>query len=357
MAKQAKKYHTKTSNKKKAPAKKTPRKRKLTKAQKKRRTKRNMIVAISLFIVLVLIGFGYYLGKRGGDDLNPFKDIVEEGYTTENLLDDLAKIQAKTPATVSTPKPIKIKKPIVVKKPIIKKKPTPKPTSQPKMRVPTSKKHKPKLIIIIDDVSTKRQMAAIKATNMKITPSIFPPYTLARHSNVLANGLKHYMIHLPMESGSKKFNTQTKTLMTYHSSEHMQNRVKELRLLFPHAKYVNNHTGSVFTANFIAMKKLYSALKKEGFLFLDSRTIGNSKVRKICHEFGDRYVSRDIFIDNVHTKESIHNQLKKAVKLAKKKAYAVAIGHPHNVTIEAIASAKAILKDVELVYIDELFER
>jgi polysaccharide deacetylase 2 family uncharacterized protein YibQ len=41
--------------------------------------------------------------------------------------------------------------------------------------------------------------------------------------------------------------------------------------------------------------------------------------------------------------------------MAKKKGYAIAIGHPHKVTMQALASAKEIFKDVELVYIDELY--
>ena len=44
------------------------------------------------------------------------------------------------------------------------------------------------------------------------------------------------------------------------------------------------------------------------------------------------------------------------MNLAKKKGYAVAIGHPHKVTMSALRSADNILEDVELVYIDEIYK-
>lgn len=112
-----------------------------------------------------------------------------------------------------------------------------------------------------------------------------------------------------------------------------------------------------FTDNTKAMTTLYRALRKEGFVFIDSRTIGSSKVGKIAHAFGDAYVARDIFIDNKHEVGYIHKQLEKAVKIAKNKGYAVAIGHPHKITMRALKSADDILKDVELVYIDDIYTR
>ncbi|TNF44073.1 MAG: divergent polysaccharide deacetylase family protein, partial [Epsilonproteobacteria bacterium] len=214
---------------------------------------------------------------------------------------------------------------------------------------------KPRLAIIIDDVSNRSQLKKIQATGLKITPSIFPPSQRSMTSHNLAKGLEHFMIHLPMESGHAQFNTQTKTLITTFSKEQIEARVKEIRALFPSARYVNNHTGSVYTDNYDAMQILYSALRKEGFIFVDSRTIASTKVPKITDEFGDAYVARDVFIDNEHNVPYIHKQLQKAVNKAKKRGFAVAIGHPHKTTLKALSSAGSIFADVELVYIDELY--
>ncbi len=216
------------------------------------------------------------------------------------------------------------------------------------------KSNRPKLVIIIDDISHKSQLNAIDALPYHITASIFPPSKLSMHSNNLAKGRKHYMVHLPMQSGSRQFNKMYKTLFVSDSEEKMKKRVKEIRELFPNDIFINNHTGSVFTSDYKAMKRLYGLLRANGFVFVDSRTTGRSSVKKICKEYKDLYIYRDIFLDNKQSISYIQSQLKKAVKIAKHRGYAIAIGHPHNATFRALAKSKNILKDVEVVYIDEL---
>ena len=355
------KSKSKTTTKKKPTTKKSTTKPRKRKSKKKYNSKKHILIILALFMMVTFVGFGFYLGKNSDDIASAIeRGEIEGDYTTKQLLEDLLKIQEEQSK----------KKQVVVVKEIVK--PKLKSVSKIKVTKPKasvvkkrmSKKtslayrsKKPRLVIVIDDVSKVSQLRAIKATDIKLTPSIFPPSELSMTSHHLAQGLKHYMIHLPMESGNKQFNTQYKTLLTSFSNKQIQSRVHELRQLFPSACYVNNHTGSVYTNSYKAMSKLYKALRKEGFVFVDSRTIGTSKVKKIAHEFGDAYVSRDIFIDNIHEISYIHGQLAKAVKIAKKKGYAIAIGHPHKVTIKALMSANEILKDVELVYIDSIYKK
>ena len=215
---------------------------------------------------------------------------------------------------------------------------------------------KPKLVIIIDDVTSPKQLAAIRALPIKVTPSLFPPYALSKSNHTLAKGLQHYMIHFPMESG-KVYDKQLGTLRVSDSEETMRARVKELRKLFPTARYVNNHTGSVFTKNEPAMKRLYEALRNEGFVFVDSRTVAKTTVQKIAHDFGDVYVARDVFLDNKKSIPAIHAQLKQAVKEAKKNGYAIAIGHPYEITMRALSKTKGVLDEVEVVYIDAIYRK
>jgi len=315
------------------------------KSQRKANQKRTVLISILSMTVFLFVGLAYY-----------FTNYVNQNYGVKALVDDLSKIKNNESIVEK-----KIVKRVHRNTHVLVKKKTPfvergkETKEEKKQNIPiTTQSKKPKLAIIIDDVHTKKQIEAIKKLNLHITPSIFPPYVLSKHSNQLAKLIKHSMIHLPMESGSRQFNKQYKTLMTSFSDEKLADRVMELRMLFPHAIYVNNHTGSVFTSNYKAMKKLYIALKMEGFKFVDSVTDSTSQVDTIAREFGDRYIKRDIFIDNTHTVSYIHKQLKKAVNKAKKHGYAIAIGHPHKTTIKALSSAKQILKDVELVYIDEI---
>ena len=371
MASQSKKNKPaskKTPTSKKSINKKTVNKKRTRKRSKKTSNiKRNILILLALFLMISLISFGYFLGQ---DSNHTIKPKVVHNHKHKKVVTTHKRVQKKRTIVKNSVKKELLKKVEKVKKlektkniekinrveKIIDKKKFQEDIAPDKKTVSLNYRSKrARLVIIIDDVHTREQLNAIKALNMKITPSIFPPYKLAPNSHYLARGLKHYMVHLPMESGSAKFNKQYKTLKTHFTKKRIKARVKEIRILFPTAKYINNHTGSVFTANYRSMYALYKSLKDEGFIFIDSMTTGSSKVKKIAHSFGDAYVARDIFIDNVHTVTAIHKQLRQAVKLAKKNGYAVVIGHPHRSTIKALLSAKSIFKDVDLVYIDEIY--
>ena len=315
----------KTSSKKPSPKKRSRKKGKNTST-----LKRDVLTVLGFFLLISLVSFAYFLGQGETNKSHPVK--------TKKVISHTLKVAKKTVPEKVDKKPVKQK---VKEKTEI--------TS-------LVSKQKAKLIIIIDDVHTHAQLSAIKALHIKITPSIFPPYKLSPNSQRLAQGLEHYMIHLPMESGNKQFNTQYKTLKVSFSNKKIENRIKELRILFPKAKYINNHTGSIFTSDYSSMHFAYKVMKENGFTFIDSRTVNSTKVREIAYSYGDVYVARDIFIDNEHRIPYIHKQLKKAVNIAKRKGYAIAIGHPHNSTMQALSSVKDILKDVELIYIDELYK-
>ncbi len=355
MATQPKKTNTQSSTRK-TPEKKRRRK----KSRKSSNFKKSIFIVLGVFLMISMVAFGYFLGQN--DMLNGQTPIAQtyKTYKPESkkkLLEDLSKIQ--------TEKPHEKKESVKKKIPRVENQTSTKPLPQEEVSKVTIAKHstladmmqKPKLAIIIDDVSTRRQLNSIQATGIKMTPSIFPPSERSMRSHTLAEGLEHYMIHLPMESGTLQFNKQYKTLITTFSKAQIEARAKELRALFPTARYINNHTGSVFTDDYKAMKTLYAALRKEGFIFIDSRTIGSTKVPKITEEFGDTYVARDVFMDNEHNVPYIHRQLQKAVKMAKKRGYAIAIGHPHKMTMKALSSAGSIFNEVELVYIDEIYEK
>lgn len=247
------------------------------------------------------------------------------------------------------PKPVEEKKlpPLKPAEPVVIEKPKAKP---PK---PAGMVQKPKLAIIIDDVSSYGQVRGLKATGLPLTLSIFPPTSSFPSTPKIARGLGFYMIHLPLEAMNYN-HPQEKTLMLKSTPLEIEGRIKEIRRLFPAATMVNNHTGSKFTADTRSMKLLMHTLKKYNFTFVDSRTIGTSKAKQTGEEVGMKVLCRDIFLDNIADVGYIHKQLKRAVELAKKRGYAIAIGHPRESTIEAIKSAGPIVKDVELVYVKEL---
>ena len=212
---------------------------------------------------------------------------------------------------------------------------------------------KPKLAIIIDDVAFAHQTRMIKKIPYKVTASFFPP--TKRHPNTvsLSKDFEFKMIHLPTEAMSFG-RPEPKTLLVGDSKEKIRKRIKEIKKWFPTVKYYNNHTGSKFTSSYDSMNKLMKVMQEEKLYFVDSRTTADTKAPQIAKKYKMHLYSRDIFIDNSSKTDLIKKQLRKAVAIAKKRGYAVAIGHPHQNTLKVLAGAKNFLKDVELVYLKEL---
>lgn len=213
---------------------------------------------------------------------------------------------------------------------------------------------KPKLAIIIDDVATYAHVKAINNLHLVLTKSFLPPRAARPNTPKLAKNEKFYMVHLPLEAQS--FHAEeAKTLRITDSEEKIYKRIDEIKHLFPAVKFINNHTGSKFTANELAMNRLIYALEKHKIHFIDSRTIATTKAPKVLKSMGLPYVSRDIFLDHHMDKAYVKQQIKKAVQYAKAHKTAIAIGHPHPNTLQALRESKELLKQVDLVYVNKVY--
>ncbi|MDP2849537.1 MAG: divergent polysaccharide deacetylase family protein [Sulfuricurvum sp.] len=211
----------------------------------------------------------------------------------------------------------------------------------------------PKLVIIIDDVSYSRDVRAIQSTGLPLVMSFLPPSPRHSESAQLAQRQNRYMVHLPLEAID--FNDEEPfTLHVGDSEETIGKRIIALKQLFPNVRYVNNHTGSKFTGDSDSMEKLIRVLKKEGIQFVDSRTIGKTKVPEVSTSLGMRYIGRDVFLDHQDGVRNVKRQIKEAIEKAKHHGTAIAIGHPRPDTIQALIESKELLSEVQLVGIEQI---
>ena len=79
-----------------------------------------------------------------------------------------------------------------------------------------------------------------------------------------------------------------------------------------------------------------------------------SHAKKYAQKYNMPFIVRNTFIDNEENYQYIQNQLKEAIEIAKKQGYAIAIGHPHNITLKVLKESKNLLKDVEPIFINQL---
>ena len=213
---------------------------------------------------------------------------------------------------------------------------------------------KPKLVIIMDDVSSIEEAEMIRQLPFQVTPSIFPVTSNHPDTPEVARMFPVFMIHMPMEA--YYFDSpEEHTLYTDDTLETIEERVAEIKADFPDLTAINNHTGSKFTSDRDAMDKLFCALGKYDIPFVDSRTSVETKAREMAKLFHEKVLERNVFLDNEDSVFSVLNKLKEAVAYAKEHQTAIAICHPKPTTFAALMQAKPLLKGVEVVTIDKLY--
>lgn len=226
-------------------------------------------------------------------------------------------------------------------------------TIHPKDLIPP-KQSNPKLAIIIDDVATKYEVKKILQIPYKITPSFFPDIKAHPSNPTQTMNFPIYMVHLPLQASAKFHRQEQDVLNTTDSITKIDNQISNIKYNFPNLKYINNHTGSVFSDDYDSMKRLLSVVKKYNINYIDSKTISSSKAPQVAQQLGMKIRTRDIFIDNIDDEKYIIKQLKKAIKIAKKRGYAIAIGHPKKLTLKVLKNSKNLFKGINLVYIDDI---
>lgn len=256
--------------------------------------------------------------------------------------------------SVKQPAEAKLKEKKQSKKAVEKTKPTP-----PR---PRGFHKNPRLAIIIDDVGHYDIGALeLKRLNVPITASILPD---SPHAHEEARWIQEYglqtLIHLPMQpkNGNGQTYDRGQTITLNSSESEIRRLVRRAKQIVPNAAGVNNHQGSLVTANSEVMLRTLEIIKEEGLFFVDSRTIGNSVAFDTAKRLGIKTAYKNIFLDHVKSYSNSVSRIKHLVAIALQEGKAIAIGHPHQSTIDAIRDSIDYIrsKGVKIVYVTELLE-
>ena len=168
------------------------------------------------------------------------------------------------------------------------------------------------------------------------------------------------MVHVPMQPRVPA-SLEPDTLMVKMSDDQIKETLLKMLSAFDgfEIKGINNHMGSFLTESAPKMDIVMSVLNKKGLFFLDSKTTPNSKAEPVAEIEAVPYIARDVFIDNENNYNAIIKQLQKAEKIALKRGYVVAIGHPKSQTSKALADWVKTLepKGIKMVYLSTLVEQ
>lgn len=197
---------------------------------------------------------------------------------------------------------------------------------------------RPMIAIVIDDlgVDRKRSGKVIDLPGPLTTAFLSYARDVSTQARAARTNGHELLVHVPMEP-SVDMDPGEGALRTSMTPAQVASTLKADLAKFDGYVGINNHMGSRFTEDEARMRVVLSALKDGGLLWLDSRTTARSTGGALAREMGVPYAERNIFLDNVETLPAIQAQLAEVEKTALKHGYAIAIGHPYDATVEALA--------------------
>ncbi|MDQ7248056.1 divergent polysaccharide deacetylase family protein [Dongia sedimenti] len=198
--------------------------------------------------------------------------------------------------------------------------------------------NRPIIAIVLDDVgAAPADVPGALGLPAPVTLSIMTYAPNAAKIAAEAHRAGHeIMVHVPMEPINRDADPGKNALLTNLSADEIARRLDWGLAQFQGYVGINNHMGSKFTQNAAGMRVVLQALKERGLLFLDSRTIANSVGDSLAAEIGVTHLQRDVFLDDVIDAADIMKELARTEAIARKHGVAVAIGHPHRDTVEAL---------------------
>ena len=223
---------------------------------------------------------------------------------------------------------------------------------------PKSALGRARLAIILDDLGQDRAAAdAIFALPYPLTLSVLPdhPHSAEIAEEAHSRGYQ-VMLHLPMQSLGEE-RPEPAELRPGLPPGEVAALVARMLDSVPNVAGVNNHQGSQATADPALMDELMPVLRERHLFFIDSRTTAATVAYETAQRSGLPAAFRNVpFLDDVAEISAVRTQLELAIRTARSKGEAIAIGHPHPATLQALGELLPQLEaqGVRLVFASEL---
>ncbi|HZA66241.1 MAG TPA: divergent polysaccharide deacetylase family protein [Geminicoccaceae bacterium] len=194
---------------------------------------------------------------------------------------------------------------------------------------------RPAIAVVIDDLGLNRKgTEAVSRLDGPLTLSFLPYAANLGEQTRAARAAGHeLLVHVPMEPLGAAWPGPNALLSSLEPAEFLA-RLRSQLHRFRGFVGINNHMGSLLTTDRERMALVMAELRRQDLLFLDSRTTPASVAADAAARYGVPHAVRDVFVDSPLA--SIAQQLAEVEEIAARRGIAVAIGHPHDRTIEAL---------------------
>jgi polysaccharide deacetylase 2 family uncharacterized protein YibQ len=210
----------------------------------------------------------------------------------------------------------------------------------------------PVIAICIDDLGedlagTDRAIALPRDVTLAFLPFAESTPFLAREAERKGHQV---LAHVPMEAMGK---TDPGPMSLAVGSPDIAARLTWNIDHVPGLAGINNHEGSKFSTDSASLVPVMETLAARHLFYFDSRTIAGSQGIRVAHMFGVMSAGRDIFLDDTISEAEVRRQLADLLTEARRTGVAIAIGHPHDVTLKILAAWLAQDHGVRLVPVSD----
>jgi len=197
---------------------------------------------------------------------------------------------------------------------------------------------RPRVAVVIDDLGLDRRRSERAIALPGPLTLSFLPYAmdLPRQAEAARKAGHELLVHVPMEPLGKGLDAGPNPLDVGVGNDEVLQRLRWDLSRFEGYVGINNHMGSRFTSDAEALRPVMQELHERGLLFIDSRTVARSAGMEMASEYHVPNAGRDVFLDNETSVAAIAAQLAELERVARRTGSAIAIGHPHDVTVEAL---------------------
>ena len=195
---------------------------------------------------------------------------------------------------------------------------------------------KPRIAIIIDDLGYQQAAGErVIALPGPVACAILPQTPRGVALAELANDAgKDVLLHLPMQPAEALKHPDPGIIGPTADQAELARVFATNLASVPHVVGVNNHRGSLLTAQSAHMQWLMDEIREQGSLFfVDSMTTHDSVALQAAREAGVPATRRDVFLDPEPGAEVVAREFERLKQVARRSGFAVGIGHPLPATI------------------------
>lgn len=204
--------------------------------------------------------------------------------------------------------------------------------SEPVVQISTPKvpaKKVADVYIVLDDGGHNlNHLQPFLNLDIPLTIAVLPELAYSKESALrITKAGKTLILHQPMQAINLSTDPGPSAIMPEMSADQIRSLLTKNLDSLGIKIGLNNHEGSLITADTYAMKVVMEVCKERGMFFLDSRTNSKSVCKSVASEYGVKLYERNTFLDNTPSQADMIAMFKSGIEVAKKNGSVIMIGH------------------------------